>query len=205
MSPNARNFIDSILTSSLVEGAAALSHGGWLASKEAALQDPNNPFQGRGENRVRVRDLSDAELADLGIQRTESNGGSDVYHHLFMPFEELNTDTKGKNVQPLAALCYALGDFILNGDATVKDLVEVLESIIDGSNQDAIDTIVRVNHACFQAAEIRIGARGFGDTARDDFPLYCSLSSDVAELDAWTTVPAAKWLLEQAQNSLESN
>jgi hypothetical protein len=190
------NLLNKILTTAQVEGAAAVSHNGWLAPKQAAKENPNDPFQGWGPERVRVRELTPEQRQELGIAEGASPG-ADVYHPLFKPFEELDTDTQGKNVLPLAVLCYGLGDFLLQPGATVQDLATLLDGLLDRSNASAINLLMRLNHVAFQSAEIRVGSRGFGENARDDFPLFMSLHQEVAALDEYTLLPAAQWLREQ--------
>lgn len=193
----AKDFLNSILTTEKLEGAAVASHDeGWLAAKKRDLADASNPFRGWGMKRIRVRDLDPCQRTELGIAN-DADYTADVFHPLFKPLAELDTDTRGKNVVPLAVLCYGLGDFLLSPDASMEDLAQLLDAIIDGTDKAAVNTLMRLNHACFQAQEIRVGARPFGDNARDDFPLFSSLKGDVAELDAWTLLPAAKWLRTQ--------
>jgi len=196
-SMKAKDFLNTILTTEKLEGAAVASHDeGWYAAKKRDLSDPNNPFKGWGEKRIRVRDLDSTTHSELGIPEN-ADSGADVFHPFFKSLSELDTDTRGKNVVPLAVLCYGLGDFLLSPEASLEDLIRQLDAIIDGTDKAAVNTLMRLNHACFQAQEIRVGARPFGENARDDFPIFSSLKGDVAELDAWTLLPAAKWLRSQ--------
>ncbi len=201
---NARDFLNRVLTTDMIEGAGADSHGGWYAAQKAKLDDPTNPFRGYGPKRLRVRDLSADSLTELGIA-LDANPGADVYHPLFRSWAELDADTKNKNVPPLAVLCYAIGDFKFFGNESLKELAQTLEGVISGEDTESIDILTKVNHLAFQCQELRVGSRGYGDNKRDDFPLFASLGKDVAALDEYTLMPAAKWLLAQVRSEIANS
>ncbi len=194
---NAIAFLNGILASDKIEGAAADSHNkGWFASKQADETNPDNPFRGHGPTRVRVGDLSGDQRAEYDIS-DDVDGGKDVFHPLYMPFADLDADTVNKNASPLAAVCYAFGDTMIEDDTTVEQLGAVLETLINGSNTAGAKFVGDFTHCAFQCHEIRVGSRAYGDNARDDFPLRRSLSNDLAALDDYTTKPAAEWLRAQ--------
>ncbi|MBH41175.1 MAG: hypothetical protein CL685_00485 [Candidatus Magasanikbacteria bacterium] len=192
-------FLDGILTTKKLEEPAELAHQGWLTAKEEGLKDPNNPFQGYGPSRIKVGDLSVKEKADLGIL-LDANPSDDVYHPLYLPFEELDSETQGKNLVPLLVLCYGIGDFLLGNAATKDDLVNLLQGIISGKDFESVDMLMRLNHVSFQAGEVRVGSRPYGPNAREDFPLYSSLHPEVQKLDEYTLLPAVNWLLNEIKN-----
>lgn len=195
----AQDFLNAVLTTEEVESAGKDSHEGWLKTKDPELRTEKNPsgiFLGLGAKRVRVRDLSPKERQDLNIP-DDANGGSDVYHNLYRPWSELDSDTRNKNVPPMGVLCYGLGDFLLEDDATVADLGEALRRLLSGEDASGIKLLSKINHVAFQCGELRVGSRGYGPDARDDFPLFKSLKKKVQELDEYTLLPAAKCLLDK--------
>jgi hypothetical protein len=199
----AKTFLNGILTTEKIEAAATFGHNdGWLANKKKALEDLNNPFRGYGESRIRVRDLSVERRVELGIA-DDADATADVFHFLFREFSDLDADNKNKNVPPLAILCYTLGDFLIKENTSLEELKEIVVSMVDGSNKEAIGLVSRINHVAFQSMELRVGSRPFGKNARTDFPLFSSLADNIAKLDEYTILPAAQWLVKQIEEELQ--
>lgn len=207
----ARAFLDGILTSPLIESAAVGSHNGWRAGKTADLNDSTNPFLGAGPSgkRQRVRDFNRDELAALltaagkNESAADASGGSDVYNPIYVGFEELPQNTRDLNTVPMLATVYGLNE-LLPPEATLEQLRNLLTDVINGSDKAAIETINRTNHTAFQAFQLALGARGYGDSRRDDFVVYDSLTNKLQELDGYTSKPAAEKLLELVNEALNS-
>lgn len=192
---DARAFLNHVLTSELIEGAARASHEGWLTGKQKEL---SGAFRGYGPKRVRVRDLSAAQRADLRIP-ADADPALDVYNPAYVGWADLDQDVKNKNVPPLALLLYHLGQNVLPPGATVLDLQAVLQGLVDGTDKAGILQLTMLNHIVFQCQELRTGARPYGPNARTDFPLYDNLTKQVQALDGYTLLPAAAWLLGETK------
>jgi hypothetical protein len=211
MSRTAFAFLNEVLTSSRIEAAAVASHNGWKEGKQRDLENPAKPFLGAGPNgkRARVRDFTRQQLVELltreGKPETtaDANGGQDVYNPIFVEFQDLPTTTQGQNIAPMLATCYGLAE-VLGGDTTLEELKQLLESVIDGKDQNAVRTINKTNHTAFQSFQLALGARGYGDNKRDDFVIFDTLTTEVQALDGYTSLPAAKVLLELVNAELNS-
>jgi hypothetical protein len=184
------------LTTMEVEGPAQFTHELWLVGKRAALEDPANPFRGYGPERIKVRDLLADEREVLG----GVDPGADVYHPLYRPYDELDADGRNKNVVPMVVLCNALGDIVLPANSELAALETALEQFIDGSNTQLVGLLARIQHLGFSASEARVGARAFGDGARDDMGLHGYLPSHVQQLDVDALKPVAEWMLSRLRH-----
>src|SRR4030088_253743 len=100
---NAQDWLNWYLSTPLLEGAAEAAHNAWRAAKAKARTDPRNPYQGWGEKRIKVRDLSVNARAVVGIDPA-ADPAADVYHPLDRPFSELSPDVQSKNILPMVTL-----------------------------------------------------------------------------------------------------
>jgi hypothetical protein len=195
-SVTAQMVLQYYLTSELLEGPARVTHELWLDGKRAALEDPANPFRGYGPLRIKVRDLPADERAALG----DADDGADIYHPLYQPYDELDSDGRSKNAVPMVVLCNAMGDIVLPANSELAALESALEQFIEGSNTQLVGLLARIQHLGFTASEVRVGARGYGEGARDDMGLHGFLSRSVQELDVDALKPVAEWMLTQLRN-----
>jgi hypothetical protein len=193
---SAREFLNGHVDSFLIEGAAELSHNNWRSIKTAAMEDPANPYRGWGPDRIKVGQLSVEDKKALGIAM-DANPADDVFHPLDLPYDQLDEDTKGKNIVPMVALCNGLGDMVLDESATVADLEISLTSFVEGSDNTLNMFLSRIHHIAFVAGEIRKGSRPYGETYRDDFPLFEMLDKPVQDLDRDVLIPVAQFLLSK--------
>jgi hypothetical protein len=193
----AQEFLDHYATvAELLEAPARIAHEAWRETKLAALKDPADPYRGYGPVRIKVRDLPEAERAALG----DVSPNADVYHHLDLPYDEVDQDTSNKNVVPMVVLCNALGDIVLPPNSELAMLERALEEFVSGANTQLTGLLARIHHLAFSASEVRVGARPYGKEARDDLRLHGFLSRPVQELDVTTLRPVAEWLLSQMHN-----
>jgi hypothetical protein len=188
--------LNYLLTTQAIEEAARYAHDIWRAGKHMALEDPENPYRGYGPVRIKVRDLPEDERAALG----NVDPGLDVFHPLDVPFDELPGDGQNKNVLPLVFMCYSIGDVVSPPDADIAWLEATLAKFVEGDDQSLNEILGKLAHLGFMSSEVRVGARPFGDNARDDFPLYQSLSEPVQRLDIDAMRSSAEWMLEQLHN-----
>jgi hypothetical protein len=181
------------LTSEELEHPAKLAHEMWLEGKRAALESLDNPFRGYGPQRIKVRDLPANEREALAY----ADLSADVYHPLYKPYEELDADGRNKNVVPMVVLCNALGDIVLPANSELAALETALEQFVEGSNTQLVGLLTRIQHLGFSASEARVGARGYGEGARDDMGLHGYLPRPIQELDVGALKPVAAWMLRQ--------
>jgi hypothetical protein len=193
----AQEFLDHYQTvAELLEAPARIAHEGWRETKRAAFQDPSDPYRGYGPVRIKVRDLAADERAVLG----DVQPSADVYHPLDRPYDEVDADTRNKNVVPMVVLCNALGDIVLPPNSELAVLEHALEQFVTGADTQLVGLLARIQHLGFLTSEARSGARPFGDEARDDFRLHGFLPRPVQELDVVTLRPVAEWLLAELRN-----
>jgi hypothetical protein len=140
-----------------------------------------------------VRDLPADEREALG----DADDGADIYHPLYQPYDELDSDGRSKNAVPMVVLCNAMGDIVLPANSELAALESALEQFIEGSNTQLVGLLARIQHLGFTASEVRVGARGYGEGARDDMGLHGFLSRSVQELDVDALKPVAEWMLTQ--------
>jgi hypothetical protein len=192
----AQELLDHYLNTPLLEGAAHAAHDAWRETKHTALLDSSNPYRGYGPKRIKVRDLTADERAAL----SETDPSADVYHPLDLPYAELDGDSRNKNVVPMVVLCNALGDIVLPPNSELVVLETALEQFVDGTNDQLTGLLARIQHLGFAASEVRVGARPYGEDARDDFRLHGFLSRPIQELDVVALRPVAEWLLSQLRD-----
>jgi hypothetical protein len=192
----AQELLDHYLSTELLEGAARAAHEAWRETKHAALEDLANPYRGYGPKRIKVRDLSAEERVAL----PDADPSADVYHPLDVSYEQLDGDSRNKNVVPMVVLCNALGDLVLPPNSELATLETALEQFVAGTNDQLTGLLARIQHLGFSTSEVRVGARPYGIDARDDFRLHGFLSRPVQELDVVALQPVAEWLLTQLRN-----
>jgi hypothetical protein len=206
-----------------IEGAAADAHDvGWKKSKDEALANPNDPFVGWAPTRIRVTEelkaKSREELSRLvGAPVSEAKYralqnarlGQDVTHPLFKPYVDMLQDQPdggmrmaGQNALPLLVLTLYLSDIRRQETRSKSGFERVLRGLIDGTDRKGVAELSRMMHAAFQGAQLVYGERGYENAvkggripARGDFKPFDDLHKDVQELDGYTLMPAARWLL----------
>ena len=163
----------------------------------------------------------------LAIQKAVAEGktGQDITHNWFTEDYEavlLNEpdggiDLASRNALPNLVLAMYLTDYRGSEIQTREGLIRVLKGLTDGTDVQGIDTVSRLNHVAFQSLVLGQGERGY-DTqvrarigaavkkaARTDFAPYENLYKEVKELDTYTLLPAAQWLLKRVEISQEDD
>jgi hypothetical protein len=192
----AQDFLNAHIGSILLESAAAFSHESWRGIKTAARDDPTNTYLGWGPQRIKVRQLSDAEKVGLGIP-IDADPAADVYHPLDLPFDQLDEDTKNKNTVPMLVLADAMAEIVLSSAASISELETKLIDFIERRSPELVLLLNKIHHIAFLAGEIRSGERPYGENARDDFRLFDKLDGATQELDYDTLLPVAEFLLRK--------
>lgn len=211
-----------------VDAAAADAHNvGWKRSKDRDFADPTNPFVGWGPKRVRVSDETKAMTrealeAHVGAAVSEekyqamraAKNGMDITHNLYRLYDEVvraeadgGNRFAGKNALPLLTLIAYLADWRGQEAGTKVGIAQVLAGLMEGSDEEGLQMLDRLQALAFKAGELVYGERGTdGEVvemaptgrklprkARTDFGPYADLSRTVQELDGYTLAPAAKW------------
>jgi hypothetical protein len=189
----ARDILDYFVGSEHIENAAVKSHEAWLAGKQRAFDDENDPFQGFNTTRRKVKDLSYTERQTLGIP-SDADPSKDVYHHLFRPYMELSSNIKDKNVVPMAATCLAVGDFLLTNESRIEDLDEVISNLGKSATNQAM--INMVTHVAWAASDITLGGRPSGEAA-ENYHSYNRLSPEVQDLDAQASTEPLSYIRDK--------
>lgn len=178
---SARDIIDYFIRSKHLLAPAAEGHASWRQGKNAALQDPNNPYRGYGPERLKVGNLTAAQRRELEIA-DNADLAADVYHPLDVPFMQLSPDMHNKNIVPMAAACLAVADFLMDDAATIEDMDTVMKTIADGADPIRQRTLNMVAHVAWTASDLSFGGRPWA-TAQENYHPYSSLSPDVQDLD----------------------
>jgi hypothetical protein len=199
----ADEYLDYIVSSEHIEDVGAYVHELWRSTKRAAQNDPNNPYIGYGPTRVKVADLDQAARKSLGIAE-DASLDADIYHPLDRSYEELDSDTRNKNAVPVIVLCNFLGDIILDGQATLIDLENEINGLLQGEDPEKFELLKKIHHIAFLAGEARMNSRGYGDQRRSDFGLFKLLPTPVQELDGTTILPVADWMMRELQKEGET-
>jgi hypothetical protein len=195
---SASEYLDYIVSSEHVEDVGAYIHELWREVKRTARDDPTNPYIGYGPTRVKVSHLDEETRRSLGIAE-DAAPDADIYHPLDRPYEELEEDTRNKNAVPVIVLCNFLGDIVLDEQATLIDLENTIQALLDGNDPENFDLLKRIHHIAFLAGEARVSARGYGENERSDFHLYSALPEHVQELDGTTVLPVGEWIVKEFQ------
>jgi hypothetical protein len=188
------------LTSRIDEPASA-GHAIWLTMKEGELNDENHPFRGLAPagspwagKRVRVRDLSRSEAKKLKV-KYDPNDSRDVFHNLFMSYDELDSARiKGKNVLPawgiLNAFAIHFGSML-----SIAQLKVALEGVLNPATDSDFQLLTRigwVQHIAWGSGELVYGERF---PHNPDLVPFQELTGRVAAIDEFSALPVIKWIL----------